>query len=160
MISVTYVIVGVAVVGVASLADIAEVASLADLAEVASSADIAEVASSAELAGYVTIGMTSSADTVNVVTTGVALQEKCDVPSGLVCDFEDDSVVCTPGPAELVNDVTPCWTGDEMIMGGMLFCPRPGPMSRSSVVHTTGSDEPVDSVAVPSVWRSRRSVMS
>ena len=51
---------------VASSANIAEVASLADLAEVASSADIAEVASSPKLAGYVTISVTSSADTVNV----------------------------------------------------------------------------------------------
>ena len=30
--------------------------------------------------------VTSSADTVSVVTTGVAFQQKCDVPSGAVCD--------------------------------------------------------------------------
>ena len=51
-----------AVAGVASPADIAEVVSLAEIAEVASLADLAEVASS----GYVTVGVTSSADTVNV----------------------------------------------------------------------------------------------
>ena len=75
-------------VGVASSA-VAGVASPADIAEVASLADLAEVASSADLAGYVTVGVTSSADTVNVVTTSVAFQEKCDVPSGLVCDYDD-----------------------------------------------------------------------
>ena len=47
------------------------------------------MASLAELARYVTIGVTSSADTVNVVTTGVSFQEKCDVTSGLVCDCGD-----------------------------------------------------------------------
>ena len=76
-----------AVAGVASSADIAEVAPSAHLAEMASSADLAEVASSADLARNVTIGVTSLADPAGVVTTGVAFQEKCDVPSGLVCDL-------------------------------------------------------------------------
>ena len=74
---------------VASLDDVTEVVSLADFAEVASLADIAEVGSSAKFSGCATIGVTSSVDTVNVVTTGVAFQEKCDVPSGLVCDYYD-----------------------------------------------------------------------
>ena len=78
-----------AVAGVSSPADFAEVASLAYIAEVASSADLAEVVSSAGLAGYVTVGVTSSADTVDVVTTGVAFQEKRDVPSGSVIDYDD-----------------------------------------------------------------------
>ena len=91
-----------AVAEVASSAVIAKAVSSADLAAdvtvgvaflavagVASPADIAEVASLADLAGYVTIGVISSADTVNVVTTGVAFQEKCDVPSGSVCDYDD-----------------------------------------------------------------------
>ena len=64
-------------------------ASLADFAEVTSSADIAEVASSAELAGCVTINVKSSVDSVNVVTTDVAFQEKCDVASCSVCDYYD-----------------------------------------------------------------------
>ena len=47
-----------------------------------------------------------------------------------------DSVVCTPGPAELVNDVTPCWTGHKEYddYGGMLSCPGPGPISRLTVL--------------------------
>ena len=36
------------------------------------------------------VAVTSSADTVSVVTTGVAFQEQCDVPSGSVCDYDDD----------------------------------------------------------------------
>ena len=35
------------------------------------------------------VAVTSSVDTVSVVTTGVAFHEKCDVPSGLVCDYDD-----------------------------------------------------------------------
>ena len=53
------------------------------------SADLAEVASSADLAGYVTVGVTSLADPSSVVTTGVAFQEKFDVPSGSLCDYDD-----------------------------------------------------------------------
>ena len=51
-------------------------------------------------------------------------------------DESVDSVVCIPGPAEPVNDVMPCWTGDEEHddYGGMLSCPGPGPMSRSTVL--------------------------
>ena len=74
---------------VASSADLGEAASSADLAEVASSADLAEVASSAELSGYVTVGATYLADPASVATTGVAFQEKCDVLSGSVCDYDD-----------------------------------------------------------------------
>ena len=33
--------------------------------------------------------MTSLADPPSVVTTGVAFQQKCDVPSGSVCDYDD-----------------------------------------------------------------------
>ena len=36
------------------------------------------------------VAVTSSADTVSVVTTGVAFQDKCDVPSGSACDYEDN----------------------------------------------------------------------
>ena len=35
------------------------------------------------------VDVTFSADTVSVVTIGVALQDKCDVPSGTVCDYDD-----------------------------------------------------------------------
>ena len=78
---------------VASSANIAEVASLADLAGdvtvgVASSA-VAGVASSADIAGDISISVMSLADPASVVTTGVAFQEKCDVPSGSVCDYDD-----------------------------------------------------------------------
>ena len=84
-----------------SPADLARVAYSADLAGASSVAagvaprptllrwrprtDLAEVASSADIAGCVTIGVTCLADPANVVTTGVAFQEKCDVQSGLVC---------------------------------------------------------------------------
>ena len=73
---------------------IAEVASSVDLAGdvtvgVASSANLAEVASSAELAGYVTVSATYLADPASIATTGVASQEKCDVLSGSVCDYDD-----------------------------------------------------------------------
>ena len=78
-----------AVAGVASSTNIAEVASSTDLAEVASSADLAEVASLADLAGNVTVGVTSLADPASAVTTVAVFQEKCDVPSGLVCDYDD-----------------------------------------------------------------------
>ena len=47
------------------------------------------MASLANLAGYVTVGVTSLAATASVVTIGVVFQEKCDVPSGLVCDYDD-----------------------------------------------------------------------
>ena len=63
------------------------------IAEVASSADLAEVASSADLAGDVTVGVTSLADPVSVVTTGVAFREECGdsvmVLSGSVCDYDE-----------------------------------------------------------------------
>ena len=85
-----------AVAEVASSADIAEVVSSAiaevassAVAEVASSAVLAEAASSAEFAGEVTVGVTSLADPARVVTAGVAFQEECEVPSGLVCDYDD-----------------------------------------------------------------------
>ena len=35
------------------------------------------------------VAVTYSADTVSVVTTGVAFQDKYDVPSGLGCDYDD-----------------------------------------------------------------------
>ena len=47
------------------------------------------MASSADLARDVTVGVTSLADPASVVITGVAFLEKCDVPSGLVCDYDD-----------------------------------------------------------------------
>ena len=57
----------------------------------ASSADIAEVASSADFAGYVIVGVTSSADPASVVTAGVAYREEC--ADGVVvlsdCDYDD-----------------------------------------------------------------------
>ena len=73
----------------ASSADLDEVASSAELADMAASADLDEVAASADLAGYVTVGVTSLADPASAYTTRVALQEKCDVLSGLVCDYGD-----------------------------------------------------------------------
>ena len=54
----------------------------------ASSADLAEVVSSPDLAGDISISVMSFADPASVVTTGVAFQEKCDVPSGSVCDYD------------------------------------------------------------------------
>ena len=82
---------GVVTVGVMSLA-IAEVASLADIAgDVTvgvSSPAVAEVASLANLAGDFTVGATSLADSVGVVTAGMAYQERCDVLSGSVYDYD------------------------------------------------------------------------
>ena len=75
-------------VGVAFLV-VAGVASSADIADVASLADLADVASSTDLTGNVTVIVTSLANPASVVTTGAAFQEKCDVPSGLVCDYDD-----------------------------------------------------------------------
>ena len=55
---------------------------------VASPADLAEAASSTDLAGYVTVGVTSLADPVGDVTTGMTYQERCDILSGSVYNYD------------------------------------------------------------------------